>query len=152
MARKTRKIGVGFYFGYGGKKKWWQTWRECAVSEVRQESGIKIKKKDLEYIGIVDFYNGDEQNVPFGKPSFRVACYRVCRFVGEPIPTEEMVEPRWFPVDQIPFDTPDMKPGDELFVPYIVHGVVLPDGAYIRFDSKTKNVVRHNIPTLKTLP
>lgn len=151
MARKTRGVGSGRYFGYGGKKKWWQSLKGCATIETWEESGgvkkkrlkptesggIKIRKRDLEPMALVDFYNGED--VPFDNPSFRVMCYRCRRFKGNPIDTVEMTNAKWLPVEQIPFGTPDMKEGDELFVPEIISGI--PVRVKIRFSKETKKVI-----------
>lgn len=157
MAKKTQKVGIGCYFGYGGKKKWWQTFRGCAVREVWEETGgvkskrwngpsdnggIKIKKRDLEPVGLIDFYRGDESQAPYGKPNFRVMCYRVTKYRGEPVSTTEMRDPQWFPIDKIPFGTEEMKAGDQFFVPQIIKGT--PVKGWIRFiDDKT--LIGHDI-------
>jgi hypothetical protein len=158
MAKKVRKIGTGFFFGYGGKKNWWETAKGSAIREVWSESGgkknnrcvpsesggIKIQKKDLEPFALIDFYNGNEVEVPFGDPSFRVICYRVKRFIGKAIDTMEMRDATWFPVDEVPYDDPRiMKPGDELFVPKVIKGI--PVKGWIRFNKKTNALIAHDV-------
>ncbi len=158
MAQKVRKIGTGFFFGYGGKKNWWETAKSSAIREVWSESGgkknnrcvpsesggIKIHKKDLEAFALIDFYNGSEIEVPFGDPSFRVICYRARHFIGRAIDTMEMRGATWFSVDKIPYDDSRiMKPGDELFVPKVIKGI--PVKGWIRFDKKTSALISHDV-------
>ena len=74
MAKKTQKVGIGCWFGFGGKKKWWESIRACAIRETWEETGgvkskrwsgpwgeggIKIKKRDLIPMAQIDFYRGD---------------------------------------------------------------------------------------------
>lgn len=113
--------------GYGGKIEDGQTPQESTKEEVCQESG-KIKEfrinpdeeggiefdiKDLEPVGVIDFYNGPEDQVPFGDPSFRVLFYVCEKFSGKAIDTVEMRNPQMYDIDNLPST---LVPGDTLFI------------------------------------
>jgi hypothetical protein len=46
MAKKVRKVGVGYWFGYGGKIDEGQTAEESIIDEALKESGNIIKKEN----------------------------------------------------------------------------------------------------------
>ena len=123
--RGAKKVGVGYWFGYGGKIEEGETPEDCAYRETLEESGgvIKLKKENLERVVLMQFFNKPESNPHTDEPVFEVICFRIFQKksdVGSSISTEEMVDPTWFPVKNIPWN--EMKPGDELFVPHIISG------------------------------
>lgn len=113
--------------GYGGKIEEGQTPQESTKDEVDQESGkikefrinpeeeggIEFNTADLEPVGVIDFYNGPEDQVPFGDPSFRVLFYVCEKFSGKAIDTVEMQNPQMYDLDHLPNT---LVPGDELFI------------------------------------
>ena len=125
LAEKMKKIGIGYLFGFGGKIKGDESALACAVRETKEETGGKndpskglvIAEEDLEVVGLMDFYNGGKHE---GDPRFRVIIYTVRTFSGEFESTDEMKNPAWFNC----YDLPDgkIKPGDELFLPYVFKG------------------------------
>lgn len=118
---------------YGGIVELGQTVKENALEEVKQETGhykefrlnknesggIIIKPEDLRLGGRIDFYNGTEEEVPFGSPSIRVYCFVVTKFSGVPINTIEMIHHRW-----VNFRDPYVPGimGDELFIKDLLTG------------------------------
>ena len=48
---KKRGFGAGKWNGFGGKLEGKETFRACAVREVREEAGIRINPDDLDLIG-----------------------------------------------------------------------------------------------------
>lgn len=141
MAKKTRKVGIGYWFGYGGKIEADEDPETCTCRETADETGkkigdvhITILPEHLERVALIDFYKGVER--PSGNPTFRVLCYRATQWTGEPIETDEMANPKPFPIDHLPWD--EMKPGDELFVPQIIAGT--PVKGWIRFRDDEKEV------------
>ncbi len=118
--------------GYGGKIKPGQTPQESTVEEVGEESGTKkefrinpdqeggivFDPKDLEPVGVIDFYNGPADSVPFGEPSFRVLFYICETFSGTPIDTVEMRNPCMYDIENLPST---LVPGDERFLYDFLH-------------------------------
>jgi ADP-ribose pyrophosphatase YjhB (NUDIX family) len=128
MAKKMKKVGIGYWFGYGGKTEEGETLEDCVCRETNEESGgvITLKKENLEPVVRMKFFNKKELNPHIDDPVFEVLCYRIFQKkseVGTPLSTEEMADPTWFPVGNIPWN--EMKPGDELFVPHILSGTLM---------------------------
>jgi len=130
MANQQKAI-IGFK-GYGGKIKPGQTLRQNVVEEVWEETGgvpslrlnpdeeggIHLREEWLQPIGLIDFYNGTEEEVPFGDPSFRVYFFLCKRKLGKAVDTLEMRDHQLFNVHYPPIDR--MVKGDEVFVPKIL--------------------------------
>ncbi len=120
--------------GFGGKIKPGQTPWQNAVIEVSEETGgVKEKRinpeeeggivfdpQDLVPVALIDFYNGTDEEVPFGKPSFRVLFYNCYKFSGRAIDTEEMYDAWYYPIDGIPKEK--LPIGDEEFLQPILEG------------------------------
>lgn len=134
LADQQRGIVRNKKKGYGGKIEQGQsktenvieeTWGETGgIKELRisknEEGGIKITTHGLHYVGMVDFYNGTEAEVPFGDPSFRVHFFTCSNFSGTPIDTIEMQNHQWYPVNNPPWDK--MVIGDDIFLKPIFNG------------------------------
>ncbi len=151
FATKGRGIGKGFLFGYGGKFEDEDNSdaRKCVCREFKKENGgVDIEKyySDLELVARIKFFNKKEMNPLTDDPSFEVDCFRLFArkkdFV-EIKSTDEMKDPQWIFKDSIPFRTDKMKPGDELIVPEIIHGIC--QTGYIWFEKETNIVLGHNI-------
>jgi 8-oxo-dGTP pyrophosphatase MutT (NUDIX family) len=123
MAKKVRAPGAGFLFGYGGKHSENESDNACVLRELKEESGIEILEISLQRVGIMSFFKGVDKNPQKDEPKFETVCYRafVDKNTIHPLPTEEMTEPTWFPIANLP--ATEMKPGDEHFVPYIIAGI-----------------------------
>jgi 8-oxo-dGTP pyrophosphatase MutT (NUDIX family) len=138
LAKKTRKIGVGYYFGFGGGIEKDQTPTQNAVEETwdetggkkenrvnpNEEGGIRIYEDKLIPMALIDFYKGKDCTDPV-----RVLFYVTSVFEGKAIDTKEMVGAEWFPINQFPSE---MKPGDELILNRIFNGETVK--GYLRFD------------------
>ncbi|MEK7227970.1 MAG: hypothetical protein AAB681_01280 [Patescibacteria group bacterium] len=123
--------------GYGGKLKEGQTIRQNAVEEVWEETGgepkfrlrpeedggIHIREEWLEPIGFIDFYNGSEEEVPFGDPSFRVYFFNCRKKLGRAVDTIEMKDHQLFNIHYPPVDK--MIKGDGEFVPRMLQDICL---------------------------
>jgi 8-oxo-dGTP diphosphatase len=148
MAKKVRKVGIGYYFGYGGKIEDGESPEDCTVRETKKESGgtIVLDKSKLQAIAHIRFFNKTEQNPLTDEPTFEVLCYRIFAKkadIGTPPTTDEMADPTWFQKVKIPFGTTLMKPGDELFVPNIIDGIYCK--GYIHFTDDEKEVLSSSI-------
>jgi ADP-ribose pyrophosphatase YjhB (NUDIX family) len=146
MAKKMKKVGVGYWFGYGGKLEDGETALECICRETFQESGnvIQLDPNKLEPVALISFFKGQESNPRSDEALFEVLCYRIFvkkAEIGTPEGTDEMANPTWFPLIRLPLE--EMKSGDELFVPQILLGT--PVKGYIHFSSDSKEVLAASI-------
>ncbi|MFH1749909.1 MAG: 8-oxo-dGTP diphosphatase [bacterium] len=96
LAMKKKGFGEGKYNGVGGKQEEGESIEQTAIRETQEE--LSVTPKDLKHMGILNFYfphksEWDQQ----------VWVYFVDIWDGEPIESEEMA-PKWFHVDEIPFD------------------------------------------------
>ena len=141
MAKKVRKIGTGYFFGYGGKFEGDETADQCICRETKKESGgvIILDPTRLERVALIRFFNGKHLDPLKNEPSFEVLCYRIFMTrseVGTPKTTKEMADPTWFSLHYIPFGTDQMKPGDELVVRPIIAGTPVKGYLHCSEDSK----------------
>lgn len=103
---KKRGFGEGKWNGFGGKVDKDETIEDAAIREMQEEANIFIE--DMEKTGILDFeFKGNPEIL-------EVHIFRVKKFSGEPMETEEM-KPEWYEVDKIPVK--DMWPDDEYWLP-----------------------------------
>ena len=82
-------------------------------------------------VGRICFYNGTNHEPHQCEPDYVVDFYYVEKSkaaLGIPPSTDEMKEPAWFPFDPLP---PNLKPGDELFMPQFLQKKVL--HGYVHF-------------------
>lgn len=96
----------GLWNGYGGKCEPGDTSiRHTAVRELEEESGLGVQPEDLQYHGHMTFVWHSE--VPgLGVHAAReviVHVYSTVAWQGDPIETEAMSTPTWFPVMGVPF-------------------------------------------------
>ena len=153
MADQQAKI-VGTK-GYGGKITLGQTatqnvieetWQETGgVPELRinkdEEGGIKISMDGLHHMGIIEFYNGTEGEVPFGEPSFVVHFFICSTFSGKTIDTIEMQNHQWYQIDNLPIEK--MIVGDELIIKPILSGQTV--NGWMRRTSDLKTIIDYEI-------
>jgi hypothetical protein len=114
LAYQQKKV-IGLK-GYGGKIEEGETPQDSVTREVFEEAGggIIFDPADLVPVGLIDFYNGTEEEVPLGNPSFRVLFYNCYKFRGNAVSTEEMKDPWFYLFDSIPIE--ELVKGDELFL------------------------------------
>lgn len=124
LARKKQFIHIdnhklanslNIYNGYGGKfdaELGDQNIQDTAIRELFEETGgVFVYKKDLENIGIMDFYWQENDTE---EADMRVYFYIVKSFVGYPKETFEMCAPEIFDFENIPYD--QMMPPDKVFL------------------------------------
>ncbi len=141
LAKKKRKVGVGYYFGYGGKVEGDETPEACTVREFNQESGgCEIAEDSLKRMALIDFYRGD---MPFGDPLFQVLFFvgDGSKMKGTPVETEEMGKPDKFAIHKLPLL--EMKPGDELILNEILFGKMVK--GFLRFNADTDEVIEYEL-------
>lgn len=122
LIRKRRGFGAGKYNGVGGRIEEGERPEQAAAREVWEEVGVKVL--ELEYAGRLEFYSTGEE------PDWVVYVYRSRRFRGEPRPSLE-AEPRWFRLEELPFD--EMWIDDRYWLPHVLAGRVV-EGRF-RFNS-----------------
>ncbi|MCK4525105.1 MAG: 8-oxo-dGTP diphosphatase [Candidatus Andersenbacteria bacterium] len=111
LGMKKRGHGEGKWNGFGGKVEEGETIEEAAIREMREESGVEIKK--MNKLGIAEFIYQD------GSGNMEVHIFYVKEFEGSPVESEEM-KPKWFHVDEIPYD--QMWPDDKYWLPMFLDG------------------------------
>lgn len=103
---KRKKVGAGRRMGTGGNKESKDAdLRACVMRESQEEIGIEPRK--LCYMGVVEFA------WPSGVVHV-VHMFTATGFIGELRESEEMQDPRWYPIESLPWD--DMWPSDALWV------------------------------------
>lgn len=112
LGMKKRGFGVGKWNGYGGKLLEGETPEQALIREIKEESTITVLPEDLKHLGTIDFFFNDKSEW-----NQRCVIYRIERWEGEPIETEEM-NPKWFLYDEIPFA--DMWIDDPYWYPYFL--------------------------------
>jgi 8-oxo-dGTP pyrophosphatase MutT (NUDIX family) len=96
LAKKKRKVGVGFLNGWGGKKKPGDvTIEDIARREFKEESGVTAQ--NLEKVAIVEFFEGSTL-------IFECHIFFCRKWQGELCETDEMGKPELYELDNIPFD------------------------------------------------
>ena len=133
LAMKTRKIGKGFWNGYGGGIEPGETIEECVLRELKDESGVIAKEEDIEKIAIVHCHNTTSTGEKF---TCTVHFYLVYHWEGEPQETEEMVTPTWFPMNELPFYA--MMPTDGDWLQDALNGENVEADVYLGPFQKTK--------------
>jgi len=107
---KQFKRGVGYWNGLGGHVEDGETIEAAACREPLEEA--KVKVLGLYKAGVMHFHFPDGEYC-------QVHIFGADGCEGEPQETDEM-EPRWFPVDQIPYD--QMWPADRRWLPTFLAG------------------------------
>lgn len=123
LGLKTKKIGAGCRNGYGGGIEN-ETIKHAAIRELEEETGknsgkeyITTSEEHLEKVAIVDFCNTKSDGETF---VCRVHFFIIKKWIGEANETDEMVDPLFFDIDNLPLD--QMMPADREFFPQILNG------------------------------
>lgn len=119
LARKTKKLVIGKWNGYGGRQEPGETIRQATARELFEETaeGVVVKESDLDKVALVHFHNKNEDESLF---TVIVHVYLAKRWTGEARETGEMKTPTWFSVDNLPFD--EMPPADKHWLPLVLAG------------------------------
>jgi len=115
---KTRYIGEGRLNGPGGGIKDGEGPRECAVRELKKETGgVIVSLKDLEKIAILYVRNKKKNGEIF---VCRVHIFLTRKWSKESRDTDEMINFSLFNIDSLPFDK--MMPADKYWLPIALSG------------------------------
>ncbi|GEM_PF-220210 len=110
LGMKKRGFGANRWNGFGGKVEAGETVEDAAIRECCEEAGVEVQEMDD--VGILDFEfsNG---------ALLEVHLFRVLKFSGEPIESEEM-KPQWFFIKDIPYV--HMWPDDIYWLSHVLYG------------------------------
>ncbi len=139
LAKKKRSIGIGKWNGPGGKIEPGEKPHEAMVRECEEEIGITpTKYYRAAEIKLHEFYEGEPHHI--------FAHAFVCDdWLGEPIETEEMA-PRWFAINQLPYD--QMWSDDPHWLPKILEGKLLKAEFWL---DQSDNVTKYNVTEVNNL-
>lgn len=112
LAMKKRGFGMGKWNGVGGKPNNGELIEDAAIRETQEEIGVT--PKNIQKVATLNFYFPNHPDW-----SQQVLVYNVKEWDGEPMETEEMA-PKWFPKDQIPYDS--MWEDDKYWFPLVLAG------------------------------
>ena len=117
LSLKVAKIGAGCRNGYGGGIEKGETQKRTAQRELFEECKVRVLRKNLEKVAIVDFHNTKTDGETF---VCRVHFYVTKIWKGKPKQTKEMINPKLFSLNNLPLS--EMMPADKIFVPIILSG------------------------------
>lgn len=123
MSFGTTGVSQGKWNGYGGKIEDGDPsirWR--AIRELNEEVGLMAEEHDL-LQGAYLVFSWPSPVAGIGVADINVVMvfvFQIHRWRGVPQSTDVMVNPTWFPIDQLPLDA--MYPGERLWLPRALAG------------------------------
>ncbi|KAJ1451538.1 NUDIX hydrolase domain-like protein [Pelagophyceae sp. CCMP2097] len=111
LGHKKRGFGVGKINGFGGKFEVGESAEDCALRELREESGVVATS--IRWRAQLLFTFRDSGKL------MRVHVFEVTKFSGEPQETDEM-RPEWFDVSAMPYSR--MWHDDTFWMPTFLEG------------------------------
>jgi 8-oxo-dGTP diphosphatase len=114
LGEKLTGIGQGKLVAPGGKREGGEEPADTAVREIREEVGLLVAKDALSHIATIRYpFLGREAM------SQRSFAFLTREFVGEPVPSRELVA-TWWPLADIPFHR--MWADAALWLPQAIQG------------------------------
>jgi len=112
LGKKKRGLGRGFFNGFGGHFEEGENAAQCAVRELREEtgegdSGIVVQPDDLIYIGDLTFVFTDGKRI-------HVTVFKVWIPPDAKVESTDEMEPMWWRRHGLPFDK--MWPDDRYWL------------------------------------
>ncbi len=127
LGMKKRGFGVGLWNGTGGKIIQGESPKETTKREALEEFNINLNTDDLLKMAEIDFLFKDGLQ--------HQAHIFVCRkWTGEPTESEEM-NPKWFSVDNLPWE--NMWSTDRVWLPKVLGGKNIKGRFYFNDDGRT---------------
>jgi len=112
LGLKKDRYGKGFWVGFGGHWEPDESIRDCCLREVKQESGLLLKKVFRN--GIINIVNHQF------KSEIDLYVFSSENFSGEPKANlKEILQCKWFPYDSLP---PNMWANDNTLLPWLFTG------------------------------
>ena len=138
LLKKTKGLFGGEKWNApGGKIKENETAEECAVREVREETGLRVD--GLEHVGILNFFKNGQKN----RPNWIVYVYLTKDFQGKLRESKEGVL-KWFDSHRIPFK--EMWEDDKFWYKYILEKRKFEGRFYFKGDFE--KLIAHEIKVL----
>lgn len=125
LAMKKRGFGEGRWNGVGGKIEPGETVAEAMIREAEEE--VSVSPLEFKPVGHLEF------KFPDGMTDMAVDVFLCTAWDGEPLETEEMA-PRWFKIQDIPYD--EMWEDDRFWLPQVLEGKLV-RGEFV-FDADEK--------------
>ena len=131
LGRKKRGFGADKYNGFGGKINDGESFRQCAVRELYEESGIRVDASDLECVALFDL------QFPYDESLTHVGYVYFVRVTNvKPIESDDM-EPQLCTFPDFPYE--HMWEGDRTWLPMLLEGKLLkgpirfgPDNSHVK--------------------
>lgn len=117
LPKKTKKIGAGRRNGYGGGVEEKEEIFASALRELFEESGVRGKKESVKKVAELRFKNTASDGLEW---DILVHVFFVYGWDGEVEETEEMVDPKWFSFDDMPWS--EMMEADQKWLPLVLQG------------------------------
>ncbi len=117
LAMKKRGFGAGKWNGPGGKIEQGERLEQALVREAQEEVGIT--PQHYWRVAELDFVQDADTDEPW---HMYIYAYLCDEWEGEPTESEEMA-PRWFALDDLPYD--DMWDDDRYWLPRVLAGETL---------------------------
>ncbi len=123
LATKMKKIGKGRLNSYGGGIEKGETPLDAAIREFEEETrgqretGIILQSKDIEKMAEMSFHDNTAEGISF---ICKVHIFVTRQWEGEIISTEDMADPKWYEIHNLPADR--MIPGDIFWMPAVLSG------------------------------
>lgn len=133
LKKAERGVSNGKWNAPGGNIEANESPEECAVREVFEETGLKVK--ELFYHGVMDFHLNGGEDI-----SFRVHLFSTRSISGE-VKSSEEGEVRWFDFESIPIS--EMWDDDIYWLHHMLKKRKFDAEFY--FDKENKKVVRYSM-------
>ena len=130
LGLKKQGFGIGKWNGFGGKVEEGESIGEAALREVKEEAGVSLQALDKR--GVIVFH--------FEGKSQALEVHIFSAFYSGGFTKSEEMEPKWFSLGDIPYDT--MWPDDILWLPLLLAGKNFEGEVFFK-DMET--VLRHTI-------
>ena len=136
LAMKKRGFGEGRWNGVGGKVENGESIEQAMIRETEEEIGITPTAcEKVADIRFDEYFKGEPTLM-------HVHVFVATAWTGEPAESEEM-SPKWFTLDQIPYD--DMWSDDPFWLPQVLDGKKI--SADFKLDASDV-ILNHTIKTV----
>lgn len=132
LAMKKRGFGEGRWNGVGGKPQYGESIIDAAIRECSEE--IVVTPNNIKEVATLNFYF-PEKSKDWDQQVIVFSCNN---WDGIPVETEEMA-PKWFSIDEIPYD--QMWSDDIYWLPKVI------EGEYVKADfhfDDNDNLLKYN--------